>query len=109
VLSSTLPGPEPSVLLTAEAERPEPDTSLDEAREFAISISLDGNPVEFRGVRTAAVWACSTNLPGYAIAVIGIRWPTNDLVLVPILDVMPYVEGRNAVIAERRRQASRGS
>jgi hypothetical protein len=108
VLSSTLPGPEPTALLTAEAERPESDTSLGEAREFAISISLDGNPVEFRGVRTAAVWACSTDLPGYAIAVIGVRWPTEDLVLVPILDVMPYVEGRNAVIAERR-QASGGS
>lgn len=43
VLSSTLPGPEPTALLTAEAERPESDNSLDDAREFAISISLDGN------------------------------------------------------------------
>jgi hypothetical protein len=108
VLSSTLPGPEPTALLTAEAERPESDNSLDDAREFAISISLDGNPVEFRGVRTAAVWACSTDFPGYAIAVIGVRWPTEDLVLVPILDVIPYVEGRNAVIAKRRRQVSEG-
>jgi hypothetical protein len=55
------------------------------------------------------VWACSTDFPGYAIAVIGVRWPREDLVLVPILDVMPYVDGRDAVIAERRRQASEGS
>jgi hypothetical protein len=109
VLSSTLPGPEPTALLTAEAERPESDNNLDEAREFAISISLDGNAVEFHGVGTAAVWACSANFPGYAIAVIGVRWPREDLVLVPILDVTPYVEGRDSAITERRRQASQGS
>jgi len=85
---------DPSDLLNAEALRPGSALDFGERRPFTTTVSLDGDEVVFNGIRARDGWVLQASFEGYAVTVVGVRFPPEGLVLIRILDVEPYISGR---------------
>lgn len=96
-------------LLASEYERP----ALRSARPLAVSpttveLSVGGRPVSWHGERTNLAWAVQGKVGGEYLSVIGVRWPSEQIRLVAVSGIEPYVRARSEFV-ERHRQLHYGS
>jgi hypothetical protein len=93
--------PDPIELLNAEALRPGSALDFGERRPFTTTVSLDGEEVVFNAIRARDGWVLQASFEGYAVTVVGVRFPSEDLVLIRILDVERYISGRREYFRSR--------
>jgi hypothetical protein len=60
---------------------------------FTLLINLDGRATPFEGYQSGGCWGVQAKTEGFSISVIGLHWPPEQLNLVSLDDLEPYIAG----------------
>jgi hypothetical protein len=60
---------------------------------FTLMINLDGRATPFEGYQSGDCWGVQAKIEGFRISIIGLHWPSEQLDLVSLDDLEPYIAG----------------